>query len=171
MRLLGIDPGLNITGYGIVSVENRQAPETKLKLVEAGIIRTPRGEIGSRLCRIHQAVFEIVREFHPQVVVIEKLYSHYNNPSTAILMGHARGVICLAAAQNNVPLVNIASTHSKKAVLGAGHGSKRQMQCMVQHQLSLKSLPEPADVADALALTIAYASMLKARQTIAGGLR
>ena len=93
----------------------------------------------------------------PDTVVIEKLYAHYKHPATAILMGHARGVVCLLAGSKKIPLVNMASTHVKKAVTGAGHAKKMQVQRMVQHYLGLKKLPEPADVADALAVAMAYA--------------
>ena len=165
MRLLGIDPGLHITGYGLVSVGSPSATGSRLKLIEAGIIRTaPKDLLGGKLRTIFRQMTSIIEEFDPGVVVIEKLYSHYANPLTAIGMGHARGVICLAAALKDIPMVDIASTHAKKAVMGQGHGSKAQMQRMVQQQLSLKSLPEPADVADALGLTIAYAAMMKTQR-------
>ena len=95
------------------------------------------------------------------VMVIEELYSHYKHPATAILMGHARGVLLLCAAQAEVPVVNYSATRIKKALTGNGRAGKMQVQKAVQHALKLSEIPEPPDVADALALALCHAQMLQ----------
>lgn len=161
MRILGIDPGLRVTGYGVLEIDER-SKESGLRLLEAGMIKTPpKGGIAARLEKIHRGLMEVAEELKPDCVVIEKLYAHYKHPATAILMGHARGVVCLVAGIHKIPLVSMASTHVKKSVTGMGHAGKTQIQRMVQHSLGLKSLPEPPDVADALAIAISYANSLR----------
>ena len=150
MRILGIDPGLNITGYGIIE-------DKKFKLIEAGVIRTKTGTtIQARITKIFDEISEIVDEHRPDVLVLEKIYSHYKHPTTAILMGHARAMACLVCGKFNVELINYPSTRIKKAVTGNGHASKYQVQRMVQSLLKLKAPPEPVDVSDALAMAISY---------------
>lgn len=152
MRVLGVDPGLRVTGYGVLSFESRGAD-----LVEAGVIRTREAEgIGVRLHRIYSGLSDVISEHRPDVLVIEKIFTHVEFPSTAILMGHARGVVCLLSGTHGVPLVSMASTHVKKSLTGRGHASKQQMQRMIQHELGLKEMPEPADVADAIAIAFSY---------------
>ncbi len=150
--ILGIDPGLNITGYGVL----RRTPRGP-KLEEAGVVRGGSGgDIGPRLNKIHRGLEEVVQQLKPTAIAIEQLYSHYKRPRTAILMGHARGVICLVAAQNNVPIFDYAATKVKKLLTGNGHAPKLQMQQAIQRELSLPELPEPADVADALAIAMCH---------------
>ena len=151
-RILGIDPGLNITGYGILSRTDRGP-----KLEEAGVIRGGSGgALPPRLRKIHQGLEDVVSSFKPTAVAIEQLYSHYQRPRTSILMGHARGVICLVAAQNDVPVFDYAATKVKKLLTGSGRAPKIQMQQAIQRELSLSQLPEPADVADALAIALCH---------------
>jgi crossover junction endodeoxyribonuclease RuvC len=153
VRILGIDPGLGVTGYGLID-----AGGERFRLVEAGVIRTyPREGIDKRLKRIHANVIALIEEHEPSVLVLEKLYAHYRHPTTALLMGHARGVVCLACGQKRVKLVSYSSTRIKKAVVGKGHASKKQIGGMVRGMLGLRSAPEPDDVADALACAISYA--------------
>ena len=105
-RILGIDPGLNITGYGVL-----EAGGGPLRLCEAGVVRgKSRGSLTGRLLEIHQGVVDVIAALRPSVMALEQLYSHYGRPRTAILMGHARGVICLAAAEAGIPVVHYAST-------------------------------------------------------------
>ena len=164
MRILGVDPGLRITGYGVLDVRASKGALADIAVVEAGVVRTKEGEgIGARLRKIYDGLSGVVKELKPEVLVIEKLYAHYKHPATAILMGHARGVVCLLAGVYGLPLVSIASTHVKKSVTGHGHAGKAQIQRMVQHRLGLRSVPEPPDVADALAVGLAYASQMKGR--------
>ena len=163
MRILGVDPGLVITGYGVIQIpKNFSLGSSEIELLEAGVIRTRRSAgIAERLAKIYGSLLDVVSEFSPDVLAIEKLYAHYKHPATAILMGHARGVVCLLSGVKRVPLVNIASTHVKKSVTGQGHAGKLQVQRMVRHTLGLKNIPEPPDVADALAIAISYACSLK----------
>ena len=153
MKILGIDPGLAITGYALIEAKN----DTDIKLLEAGVIRTQaRDQIDSRLSKIYNALSGLIKENKPHVLVLEKLYSHYKHPTTSILMSHARGVICLICGLNNIRLVSYPSTRIKKAVTGAGHASKIQVQRMVSEILKLKKIPEPVDVTDALALALSF---------------
>jgi len=151
-RILGIDPGLNTTGYAIV-----EKASGCLRLVEAGIIRgTERGEMGSRLREIHEGVAEVIAAFQPAALAIEELYSHYDRPQTAILMGHARGVICLAAAQVDLPIHSYAATQVKRLLTGNGRAPKTQVQQAILREFGLSEMPEPPDVADAMAIALCH---------------
>lgn len=157
MRILGIDPGLNITGYGVLEVNGRQ-----LRLIEAGVVRSKqRGTLPQRVRAIYDGVADVIGTLHPEALALEKLYSHYDRPTTAILMGHARGAIVLAAAQADVSVDDYAATRIKKTLTGNGRAPKSQMQLAVQRELGLEELPEPADVADALALALCHAWSMK----------
>lgn len=157
MRVLGIDPGLNITGYGII-----EDKDSKPKLIEAGVIRTSSGKpIKDRLRRIYDGLSELIEEYKPDVLVLEKVYSHYKHPVTAILMGHARGVVCLLCGVYDIELVNYASTHLKSSIVGRGRASKAQVAGMVKTLLGLKKIPEPEDVTDALALALSHLQAAK----------
>lgn len=151
-KILGIDPGLNITGYGIL----RRTPRGP-KLEEAGVVRGGSGgPISPRLLKIHKGLEDVIQSLKPTAIAIEQLYSHYQRPRTSILMGHARGVICLVAAQNDIPVFDYAATQVKKLLTGNGRAPKVQMQQAIQRELSLPQLPEPADVADALAIALCH---------------
>ncbi len=152
MRILGIDPGLNITGYGMLDVDGRQP-----KLVEAGVVRgKSRGSLHEKIQEIYAGVADVIESLRPDVMALEKLYSHYDRPTTAILMGHARGVICLAATQADVEICDYAATQVKKTLTGNGRAPKSQMQQAIQRELGLSTTPEPADVADALAIAFCH---------------
>lgn len=164
MRVLGIDPGLNITGYGIVEGEG-----SDIKLIEAGVIRTASNTpIRDRLSKIYDGLAEIVEEYRPETLVLEKVYSHYKHPVTAILMGHARGVVCLLCGKYNLQLVNYASTHLKIAIVGKGRASKAQVANMVKTLLRLKRLPQLEDVTDALALAISHLHTVRSGKRLRG---
>ncbi|MBL7072551.1 MAG: crossover junction endodeoxyribonuclease RuvC [Candidatus Omnitrophica bacterium] len=153
MKILGIDPGLVRTGYGLIEVFS----DERVKLIEAGVVKTrPDQGISNRLRIIYDNLNDIIRTYKPQVVVLEKLYSHYKHPATSILMGHARGVVCLLCGINSVQLVNYSATHIKKAVTGNGRAGKKQIQRMVKELLKLKKDPEPVDISDALAMAMSY---------------
>ena len=153
MRILGIDPGLGTTGYGLIEEKN-------FKLIEAGIIKTQKNTpIQERLKKIFDELSYIISEHKPGVLVLEKIYSHYRHPATAILMGHARAVVCLACGIHGLRLINYPSTKIKKTITGNGHASKQQVQRMIQNILKLKSPPEPVDVSDALAMAVSYCYM------------
>ena len=152
MKVLGIDPGLNTTGYGVLDFANNQP-----RLIEAGIVRSKaKGSLADRVREIHDGVAEIIAALKPEVMAIEELYSHYERPTTAILMGHARGVTILAAAEACIPVVSYRATQIKKTITGNGHAAKWQMQEAVRRELNLPSLPEPPDVADALAIAMCH---------------
>ncbi len=152
MRILGIDPGLNTTGYGVLDFVSRQP-----RLVEAGVVRGKAGTpLAERVKEIHDGVAETIATLKPDVLAIEELYSHYDRPTTAILMGHARGVIVLAAAEAGIPVVNYRATQIKKTITGNGHAAKWQMQEAIRRELNLPALPEPPDVADALAIALCH---------------
>lgn len=152
IRVLGIDPGLNITGYGVISVE-----PGKTSVVEAGVIRSKRTDsLGKRLTSIHDGIVDVVQSLAPDCVGLEELYSHYERPQTAIIMGHARGVICLAVGQHGLPLHSYAATQVKKVLTGNGRAPKYQVQLAVTRHLNLTDVPEPPDVADALSIALCH---------------
>ena len=156
MKILGVDPGLLNTGYGVIEADS----PGRIRLIEAGVIRTSPGDgISRRVAEIYVNLTNIITERRPAVLVLEKLYSHYKHPSTSILMGHARGVVCLACGINNVQLVNYSATRIKKAITGNGRAGKYQVQGMVRSLLNLDTAasPESFDVSDALAMAISYA--------------
>ncbi|MFK8112590.1 MAG: crossover junction endodeoxyribonuclease RuvC [Rubripirellula sp.] len=148
--ILGIDPGLNTTGYGVIVTE-----AGKSRLVEAGIVKSrAKASMESRLDEIYTGVQEVIQQHQPEMMALEQLFSHYERPRTAILMGHARGVICLAAAQAGISVSSFEPTRVKKVMTGNGRAPKHQIQLAVKMQLGLSSIPEPADVADALAIAL-----------------
>ena len=154
-RILGIDPGLNTTGYAVVDffVDAQQ----QNKIVEAGVVRSSRkGSLSTRLGEIFGGIQEIVQQFSPEQVALEDLYSHYKQPQTAIIMGHARGVICLAAQQAELEVVAYSATQIKKIITGSGHAAKWQIQEAIKREFKLKKTPEPNDVADALAIAVCH---------------
>jgi crossover junction endodeoxyribonuclease RuvC len=159
-RILGVDPGLRVTGYGVIDVV-----PGRLRLVEAGVVAPKvRGTLEERLRELHDGISAVVRATQPDAMVIEELYTTYKNPLTAIMMGHARGVLCLAGAQHGVPVHKLGHSLVKRALIGSGAARKDQVNQMVTHLLGLKRRPEPNDVSDALALAIAYANMSERRQ-------
>jgi crossover junction endodeoxyribonuclease RuvC len=149
-RVVGFDPGLNITGYGVIDCR-----EGIVRLVEAGTIRSRGETLETRLATIHEGVRDVLQALAPAVMAIEQVFVHAKFPRTAILMGHARGVICLAAAQAGLTVNNYPPTRVKSLLTGSGQAGKEQMQAAVQRELALAARPEPADVADALAVALA----------------
>lgn len=162
MIVLGIDPGTRITGYGCVRV-GRGALEPCL--VEAGVLTFKRDDsLESRLGELHASLAGLIEELHPTHIAIEKLYSHYKHPRTAILMAHARGVILLAAEQAGLTIHHLPSTEVKKSITGHGHASKHQIQQAIQSQCRLSEPPSPPDVADAIAIALTAARRLSFEQ-------
>ena len=150
IRILGVDPGLHITGYGAVEI-GRGGP----RILEAGTLRTPaRADLAERIASLYRDLVELLAEIRPDLVAIEQLYAHYKHPRTAILMGHARGVMLLAARQAGLAVRNLPATTVKKSLTGNGHATKLQMQRAIQSVCGLSALPEPPDVADALAIAL-----------------
>ena len=159
IRILGIDPGLETTGYGAVEMRGQEAA-----VIEAGVLQTDRRvPLSERLFRLHEELAALLAELKPALAAIEKLYAHYKHPRTAILMGHARGAIMLACAQAGVKVHHFPATMVKRALTGNGHASKQQVQRAVRAICQLRELPDPPDVADALAIALcAGRHMIKA---------
>ncbi|MGB8266607.1 MAG: crossover junction endodeoxyribonuclease RuvC [Candidatus Velthaea sp.] len=154
-RILGVDPGLRTTGYGLVA-----STGGRLRLIEGGVIEPdPALPLEQRLVQLHAAMSEIVAALRPDCMVVEELWTSYKNPSTAVLMGHARGVIVLAAGDRGVSVHHLAHTRVKRALAGSGAASKGQVKAIVVKLLDLARAPEPDDVSDALALAIAFANV------------
>lgn len=152
IRVLGIDPGLNITGYGVLLIR-----DNAFSVVEAGVVRSKRTDsFAQRLASIHEGIEDVIKTLQPDCIGLEELYSHYARPQTAIIMGHARGVICLAAHQSQLPLHSYAATQVKKVLTGNGRAPKSQVQLAVARQLNLHEIPDPPDVADALAIALCH---------------
>ncbi len=151
-RILGIDPGLNITGYGLIEVQNDRP-----QIVEAGVVRSKRSEtFPKRLASIFNGINDVIKTLKPDCMGLEELYSHYQRPKTSIIMGHARGVICLAAETNALEVQSYASTQIKRVLTGNGRAPKVQMQLAVTRHLALGEVPEPPDVADALSIALCH---------------
>ena len=154
-RILGLDPGLQVTGYAVL-----EARPAGPHVCEAGIVRSAEGrqttDVAVRVRSLYDGIVEVLEQFRPTVMVVEQLFAHYDHPRTAILMAHARGVLLLAAAQRDVPVVSYAASRIKKTVTGHGRATKEQMQRAMQRELKLPRLPEPHDVADALAVALCH---------------
>jgi len=155
LRVLGIDPGLGLTGYGLVDLARRAVEPT---LLEAGVFKLDaKRSLEVRLQQLHEDLSALIAEHSPARVAVEQLYAHYTHPRTAILMGHARGVILQVATAAGLPVESLAATEVKKSLTGNGHATKRQMQLAVQAQCRLAAPPEPPDVADAIAIALTHA--------------
>jgi len=157
--ICGIDPGLQITGYGILRID---VEDDSLSVVDAGIIKCSAHEsLAIRLAELAAGIDEVLDENDVDVVAVEQIYTHYQRPRTAILMAHARGVMLLEAARRNCQILHVPATTVKKHLTGSGRASKEQMQRAVADTLSLNTIPEPPDVADALAIAICAIGLLQ----------
>ena len=154
MIILGIDPGLQVCGYACLEVAAGQE-----RVLEAGVIRTDKDlAIEEKLKRIAEDMATLLAKFSPDVVAVEEIYSHYAHPRTAILMGHARGVILQKVAEASIKVKSFSATRIKKSVTGNGRASKEQMQRTIATILSLSEVPTPNDVADAIAAALCCAN-------------
>ena len=161
MRILGVDPGLRTTGYGVVEVSG-----ATFRLIEGGVLRPPTTlSLERRLTQLHDAMLEVVRATRPDCMVVEELWSAPKHPPTAVLMGHARGVIALAAGRCEVTFEELSHVTVKRALTGHGAARKSQVKAMVCTHLGLQVAPDPDDVTDALALALVFG--LRARSPIA----
>ena len=162
-RILGLDPGLNLTGYAVLE-RGPAGPVVR----EAGVVRGAEGRSTAgmevRLRILYDGIVEVIDQYRPTVMCVEQLYAHYEHPRTAILMGHARGALILAGAQRGLTLFSYSATQVKKAVTGHGRASKEQMQHAVARELRLPAVPEPPDVADALAIALCHYHLMKLPQ-------
>ncbi len=152
-RVVGVDPGLNVTGYAVVEPSSRGP-----YVLEAGVIRPrcPRGTLGERLAWIYRGILDVLEQHRPGSFALEQLHSHVRHPRTAILMAHARGAIMLAAEQRGIPVVSYAATRIKKTLTGSGRAPKEQIQHAIKTELGLDQIPEPHDVADACAVALCH---------------
>jgi crossover junction endodeoxyribonuclease RuvC len=156
VKILGIDPGLHLCGYACIEVDGNTE-----NLVEAGVIRIRTSlPLPEKLNQIAEDIQTIIEKLAPQVVAVEELYSHYAHPRTAILMGHARGVILQKMAAAGVAIKSFSATRIKKSLTGNGRASKEQVQRTIQTLLALPQLPEPPDVADAIAAALCCATTM-----------
>jgi crossover junction endodeoxyribonuclease RuvC len=154
-RILGVDPGLRTTGYGVIELR-----DGGLRLVEGGVLQpNPNAPLERRLVQLHDGMVEVVRATRPDCMVVEELWTAYEHPQTAVLMGHARGVLALVAGANALVVHDLAHAMVKRALVGSGSASKAQVKGMVVQLLGLASPPQPDDVSDALALAIAFANV------------
>lgn len=159
MRILGIDPALKITGYGII-----EDCDNQLTVVEAGILKTsPKQELSKRLLTLYQGLDHLIQSNKPDCAVLEKLYVHAHHPITAYILGQAYGVSSLVCAQNHLALFEYPVTRVRKAIIGRGQASKEQIQRMVFNLLNLIRSSVCLDVTDALALAIAHSYISKAK--------
>lgn len=149
-RILGIDPGLRVTGFGLLDKTGQQ-----LGYVASGCIKTPDGELAPRLKVILESLREVILQHRPQQVVVEKVFVN-SNPQSTLLLGQARGAAICAAVMADLPVAEYTALQVKQAVVGNGHAEKEQVQDMVQRLLKLNGTPSP-DAADALACAICHA--------------
>tara|TARA_R110002072_G_scaffold150953_6_gene299908 strand:- start:15777 stop:16280 length:504 start_codon:yes stop_codon:yes gene_type:complete len=153
MRVLGIDPGLRITGYGCI-----EGDAIRPQIVEAGIFRlaskSPVPPVADRLVELDRDLRELIERVEPQIIAVEGLFAHYAHPETAVKMAHGRGVILLAAKHMGLEIMEFKPAEIKKAATGSGRATKVQMQESIQSLFGLPELPTPADVADALAIGV-----------------
>jgi crossover junction endodeoxyribonuclease RuvC len=157
MRIIGIDPGLVITGYGVVEIK-KGIP----KILEAGSIEPCTNDpFERRIAKIHKHIGAIIETHGPSVVVLEKLYAHHKHPTTASILGHVRGVICLSCAQHNLELVEHSAKRVRQALLGNGNATKIQVQEFVKRILNIHSPTFKLDASDALALALGHAHMMR----------
>lgn len=163
MRILGIDPGSRITGFGVVQV----ARAGTLAYIASGCIRVPAGDLAARLKSIHDGIAEIVAAYNPTACAIEKVFLA-RNPDSALKLGQARGVALVAAIDRGLPIAEYTALQIKRAVVGRGHADKTQVQHMVRTLLKLDGTPA-ADAADALACAICHAHHAGGRAAFAHG--
>ena len=161
LRILGIDPGLNRTGFGIVEISG-----SRLAYLSAGVIRVPAGELACPPRRHPVALGDVIRDTRPQVATIEKVFANVN-PKSTLLLGQARGAAICAAVQAGLAVHEYAALQIKQAVVGFGQADKRQVQTMVQRLLALDA-PPSTDAADALACAICHAHSRRLQIALAG---
>ena len=152
MRILGIDPGIAIVGFGIIEYDN-----VKFKVVDYGAITSPaHTPVPSRLKMIYDDITYVIEKYKPDEIAIEELF-YNSNAKTVINVGQARGVLILSGENLNIPVYEYTPLQVKQGVVGYGRAQKKQVQEMVKNILSLKEVPKPDDTADALAIAICHA--------------
>ncbi|NLU10884.1 MAG: crossover junction endodeoxyribonuclease RuvC [Tepidanaerobacter acetatoxydans] len=163
MLIMGVDPGIAISGYGIISNE-----QNNCYVVEYGVIRTPpKFSMPYRLKQIHEGYLELIQKYKPDVVAVEELFFN-KNAKTIISVGQARGVAVLAAALSKIEVFEYTPLQVKQAVVGYGHADKRQVQQMIKASFNLEELPKPDDAADALAVALCHMNSYKLQNIMDG---
>lgn len=158
MKILGVDPGLKATGYGVIEID--QSPARSVRLLEAGTIEPASdGSLPQKIDKIYKNLDAVIRDYSPEVMILEKLYAHYKHPTTACILGHARGVICLVSAQRGLKLIEQSVKRIRKALVGNGNASKEQTRAVVAHILKFSPEKLTLDASDALALALGYAHL------------
>jgi len=161
MRILGIDPGSRVTGFGVIDTDG-----SRHQLVTQGVVRTRRqASLGEKLHEIHDGLAEVVERCEPDEMVVESLF-HAVNVKSALTLGHVRGVVLLAGVSHGLPVREYAPLEVKQAVVGYGRAEKSQVQKMVAVLLSLDAPPEPHDAADALAIAICHAHQVRFKSKV-----
>jgi crossover junction endodeoxyribonuclease RuvC len=159
VRVLGIDPGTAVTGYGVVDGDTKRTGQ----LVECGVIRTnARQEVSKRLCTLYDGVVELISRHTPTAVAVESAFYH-KNVRTTVTLGQARGVVLLAATKAGLKVTEFPPATVKKSVVGEGRAVKKQVGYMVQRILRLKEPPAPDDAADACAIALTYLITLRSQ--------
>ncbi|NIM49425.1 MAG: crossover junction endodeoxyribonuclease RuvC [Gemmatimonadales bacterium] len=152
LRVLGVDPGTTVTGYGVVE----PAAGRPGRLVECGVIRTnPKQKMWHRLDTLYDGICELIERHEPTTLALESIF-YGKNVRTTVTLGHARGVILLAAARAGLDITEFPPATVKKSVVGAGGAAKTQVAYMVQQLLNLKRPPTPSDAADGVAVALTY---------------
>ncbi|MGC1273382.1 MAG: crossover junction endodeoxyribonuclease RuvC [Planctomycetaceae bacterium] len=148
--VLGIDPGLNRTGYAVVVRDGRRA-----RLIEGGVVRTTRdGSLSDRLGEIAAGLREVIAESRPGLMAVEQAFAHGRNLRSSMMVAHARGAILLVAAEHHLPVLHLAPTEVKRLLTGSGRATKEQIQEAIRSELRLPHILEPNDVADASAIAL-----------------
>ncbi len=150
-RVLGIDPGLTATGYGIIEVDGRRH-----SVVESGTVRSGKGDLGVRLRRINDALLDVIGRCGPEAAAVEDIF-HHKNARSALMLGQARGAAILAAAAAGLPVFEYSALQVKQAVVGYGKAEKQQVQKMLPSLMTMTEEPDSADAADALAVAFCHA--------------
>lgn len=165
MKVLGIDPGTGILGFGVVEASKTDG----VKLVGGGVIKTPVNQAdGDRLKVIYDELSQIITELNPEVMAVEKLF-FARNVSTAMSVAQARGAVLLCGRQHGLELFEYTPLQIKQALTGYGRADKQQIQAMVRAVLGLKETPKPDDCADALAVAICHAMQGEFKMAMVSG--
>ncbi len=155
--VLGIDPGLNRTGYAVVAREGRSA-----RLIDGGVIRTNRdADLSDRICEIACGLREVIEEHQPRIVAVEQAFAHGRNLRSSLMIAHVRGAILLVAAESRLPVIHMSATEVKRLLTGFGRATKEQIQSAIRVEFKLARVLEPHDVADASAVALSVLHRVK----------
>ena len=158
MIIIGIDPGLATTGYGVIK---KLETKNELECLDYGIIKTdPLSKIEQRLNKIYLETSSLLKKYKPEILIIEKLF-FFKNLKTALPVSEAKGVILLAAAKKKIKILQLTPLQVKMSICGYGRADKTQVQRMIKEILKLKEIPKPYDAADALAIAACYTNSMK----------